>query len=209
MPIDINELRRKVNSTDVVDHIDLHANINPFLSELLDRLEAAEKELAELRSSMKFRTSLIGRTEAERDALRAKIAEMGKQEPAAEWFDWLPQGTTHISSIRTVTIPCFGLEARFNAFKYIDGVLYTYRTDSDNEYGEWVKAASRYRNGVLPTVYPLSGAQPAPSVPDATVLLRRAAMAMEVVGTEWRESDPTLRLDLASALAAAAQETKP
>lgn len=49
----------------------------------------------------------------------------------------------------------------------------------------------------------LPGAQPAPSVPDATVLLRRAAMAMEVVGTEWRESDPTLRLDLASALAAA------
>ena len=28
--------------------------------ELLDRLEAAEKELAELRGSMKFRTSLIG-----------------------------------------------------------------------------------------------------------------------------------------------------
>jgi hypothetical protein len=43
---------------------------------LLDRLEAAEKELAELRSSMKFRTSLIGRTEAERDALRAKIEQM-------------------------------------------------------------------------------------------------------------------------------------
>ncbi|MGL4264803.1 MAG: hypothetical protein ACRCTX_24545 [Afipia sp.] len=40
---------------------------------LIDRLEAAEKELAELRSSMKFRTSLIGRTEAERDALRAAL----------------------------------------------------------------------------------------------------------------------------------------
>ena len=43
---------------------------------------------------------------------------------------------------------------------------------------------------------------------DVTVLLRRAAMALEVVGTEWRESDPTLRLDLASALAAA-PEAKP
>lgn len=81
------------------------------------------------------------------------------EQPSAEWFDWLPQGTTHISRIRSVTIPCFGLEARFNAFKYIDGVLYTYRTDSDNEYGEWVKADSRYRNGALPTVYPLSGTQ--------------------------------------------------
>lgn len=48
---------------------------------LIDRLEAAEKELAELRSSMKFRTSLIGRAEAERDALRAKITEMEKQAP--------------------------------------------------------------------------------------------------------------------------------
>ena len=46
------------------------------MGELLDRLEAAEKELAELRSSMKFRTSLIGRTEAERDALRAEIEEL-------------------------------------------------------------------------------------------------------------------------------------
>ena len=56
------------------------------VGELLDRLEAAEKELAELRSSMKFRTSLIGRTEAERDALRAKIEHMENQEPVAEWL---------------------------------------------------------------------------------------------------------------------------
>lgn len=190
MTIDIEELRRKVNSTDIVDHIDLHANIRPLLSELIDRLEAAEKgrddvaqqlvqseqgkrkigeECAELLEKLASanraveeayqRGYVIGQEEieAERNALRAKIEQMEK--PGAEWFGWLPQGTTHISSIRTVTIPCFGLEARFNAFKYIDGVLYTYRTDSDNEYGEWVKADSRYRNGVLPTVYPLSGAK--------------------------------------------------
>jgi septal ring factor EnvC (AmiA/AmiB activator) len=65
----------------------LIAAANPAaISELIDRLEEAEKELAELRSSMKFRTSLIGRTEAERDTLRAKIAEMEKQEPVAEWL---------------------------------------------------------------------------------------------------------------------------
>ena len=79
--------------------------------ELLDRLESAEKdialkeriidalgstlnaaanerdalrtELADLRSSMTFRTSLIGRTEAERDALQAKVEAMEKQEPVA------------------------------------------------------------------------------------------------------------------------------
>lgn len=95
------------------------------------------------------------REEIER--LRAEIVTM--ERPSAEWFNWLPPGTTHISKIRSVTIPCFGFEARFNAFKYVDGVLYTYRTDSDNEYGEWVKADSRYRDGVLPTVYPLSGAK--------------------------------------------------
>lgn len=65
--------------------LDFIAAANPAaVIEILDRLEAAEKELAELRSSMKFRTSLIGRTEAERDALRAKITEMEQQEPV-EW----------------------------------------------------------------------------------------------------------------------------
>ena len=54
--------------------------------EMIDRLEAAEKELAELRSSMKFRTSLIGRTEAERDALRQALQGL---------LDALPSATTH------------------------------------------------------------------------------------------------------------------
>ena len=50
--IDINELRRKANSTDIVDHIDLHANIKPLLSEMIDRLEAAEKERDALRAEL-------------------------------------------------------------------------------------------------------------------------------------------------------------
>ena len=56
--------------------------------EMIDRLEAAEKELAELRSSMKFRTSLIGRTEAERDDLQAKVEAMERQEPVAIVESW-------------------------------------------------------------------------------------------------------------------------
>lgn len=78
----------------LIQHIDAAAN-RAAITEILDRLEAAEKavteayqrgyatgqeeiekELAELRSSMKFRTSLIGRTEAKRDALRAEIEEL-------------------------------------------------------------------------------------------------------------------------------------
>lgn len=94
--IDINELRRLAQVVQAVPdsprHInervnalhDLHdALLSGVVLEILDRLEAAETELAELRSSMKFRTSLIGRTEAERDTLRAKIAEMEKRVPAA------------------------------------------------------------------------------------------------------------------------------
>ena len=38
-------------------------------------------ELTDLRNSMAFRTSLIGRIEAERDALQAKVEAMEKQEP--------------------------------------------------------------------------------------------------------------------------------
>ena len=89
------------------------AAANPAaISELLDRLEAAEKAVAEayqrgyatgqeeiekerdalrtgladLRSSMTFRTSLIGRIEAERDALRAKIEQMERQGPVGQFI---------------------------------------------------------------------------------------------------------------------------
>ena len=93
------------------------AAANPAaISELLDRLEVAEKdialkervidslgstlnaaanerealrtELAVLRSSMTFRTSLIGRIEAERDALCAKIEAMEKQEPYSYIYEY-------------------------------------------------------------------------------------------------------------------------
>lgn len=59
--IDIKELRRMAQAATPGPWIVNAAAI----TELLDRLEAAEKE---------------------RDALRAKIAEMEKQEPVAEWL---------------------------------------------------------------------------------------------------------------------------
>lgn len=62
MTIGINKVREQLDSDDIVDRIYLHANIRPLLSELLDRLEAAEKE---------------------RDALRAKVEAMERQEPYA------------------------------------------------------------------------------------------------------------------------------
>lgn len=74
--IDTKELRRKVNSTDIVDHIDLHANIKPFLSELLDRLEAAEKERDDV--AQQLVQSEIGKREISeaRDALQAEVGKL-------------------------------------------------------------------------------------------------------------------------------------
>ncbi len=123
------------------------------LERLAAKLEAAERDTALKEEIIDSLWAELNVAANERDALQAKVE--AREKPSAGWFDWLPQGTTHISEIRTVTIPSFGLEARFNAFKYVDGVLHTYRTDSDNEYGMWVKAASCYRNDVIPTVYPL------------------------------------------------------
>lgn len=58
--IDTDELRRKISSGDIVDHVDIHANVKSLLAELLDRLEAAEKEC---------------------DAMRAKIEGVERQFP--------------------------------------------------------------------------------------------------------------------------------
>ena len=74
--MDINELRRKLRSADPIDHIGIRANVKSTLAELMDRLEAAESETA----SWKGLATQFGQ---EADALRAKIAEMEKQEPVA------------------------------------------------------------------------------------------------------------------------------
>lgn len=52
MTIDINELRRKLGSDDLIDHLDIHANVKPALTELLDRLEVAEKEANKINGRM-------------------------------------------------------------------------------------------------------------------------------------------------------------
>lgn len=107
--IDINELRRKLQSGDLIDRIDIHANVKPVLTEILDRLEAAEKE----RDNYKFAFSeysektewvqqgindgtvsakylgwhradvmsdLLSAAEKERDALRAELDALKRRE---------------------------------------------------------------------------------------------------------------------------------
>ena len=84
--IDINELRRKLGSDDITDHVDIHANVKPALTELLDRrvLEAAEKDIALKERIIDSIGLTLNAVSNERDALRARIEEMERQEPV-EW----------------------------------------------------------------------------------------------------------------------------
>jgi hypothetical protein len=72
--IDIKELR--VSAANSVKDLAL---LPSEVLELLDRLEAAEKSDAES-------IAMYRKVRDERDALRAKITEMEKQEPVAEWL---------------------------------------------------------------------------------------------------------------------------
>ena len=97
MSIDINELRRKLQSDDLIDRIDIHANVKPVLTELLDRLEAAERSDAEsiamyrkarderdaLRLAVRHEADCVDAAKAEIEALRAKIEAMERQVPVA------------------------------------------------------------------------------------------------------------------------------
>ena len=82
MTIDTNELRQKLSSVDIVDHIDIHANVKSTLAELLDRIEVAEKDIALKEKIIDALGFALNAVANERDALQAKITEMEKQEPA-------------------------------------------------------------------------------------------------------------------------------
>ncbi len=65
----------------------LIAAANPAaISELLDRLEEAEKERGSAMMLVDRLALALNTSNHERDALRAKIAEMEQQEPVAEWL---------------------------------------------------------------------------------------------------------------------------
>ena len=103
--IDTKEVWRKINSTDPMDHIDLHATIMTLLPSLLNRLEVAESDcleqarlngmgasreaalMAKLEAAEKERDWNAERLEdaiEELTALRAHIEKMEKQEPVGK-----------------------------------------------------------------------------------------------------------------------------
>ena len=77
--IDINELRRKLHSGDITDHVDIHTNVKQTLTELLDRLEAAENSDAES-------LAMYRKARDERDALRTKIEVAHRDYNALEGY---------------------------------------------------------------------------------------------------------------------------
>ena len=81
MTIDINKLRRKIISVDIVDHIDIHANVKSTLAELLDRLEVEEKDIALKERIIDSLGATLNAVASERDTLRARIEAMERQEP--------------------------------------------------------------------------------------------------------------------------------
>lgn len=58
---------------------------------------------------------------------------------------WVPKGTTHVGPINPVEIPCFGFKAKLDLYKVSGDKVYVYRTDSDNEYGQWWNVEDYYR----------------------------------------------------------------
>ena len=77
MTIDINELRKVI--------ADCYWPTSPVtIKELLDRLEAAERDVALKERVIDALGSELNAVAKERDALRAKIKQMEKQEPVGE-----------------------------------------------------------------------------------------------------------------------------
>ena len=79
--IDIEELRSMVNGAQ------FEGFANSVIHSLLDRLEAAEKEIALKERVIDALGSELNAVAKERDALRAKIEQMEQQEPAGTLHD--------------------------------------------------------------------------------------------------------------------------
>ena len=92
------------------------------------------------------------------DVVGGLVLAQPEQEPVA-YFDWLPEGATHLGQL-TVNVKSGGaLKMRTYAFKYEDGVLMVYTTDNDNEYPGWREAKQCFYHLNFP-VFPIPTAPP-------------------------------------------------
>ena len=133
---------------------DFQKEANPAaIEELLDRLEAAEKERDVLRTAVRHEADCVEAAMAEIKSLRAKIEAMERQEPV---------GVLHVGS-------CYGEELEDWEFEADQRVC-----DRLNE--------RHVTNPTSLKLYALPGAQPAPSVPTALLVAVADLVAqMEIV----------------------------
>ena len=177
--IDINELRRKLHSGDIVDHIDIHANVKPILTEILDRLEAAEKAVTE--AYQRGYATGQEEIEKERDALRALVVmrfdhDYPPQFTQGHDLHELTEPVTaehcrwFVAEIERLRTDCDALRAKIEAMEKQEPVawLHESRRDSDVVTSAvkhvWQRARPMSLAAYSIPLYLAPSAQPAPSI---------------------------------------------
>ena len=179
--IDINELRRKLGSDDLIDHVDIHANVKPTLTELLDRLEVAEKDIALKERVIDSLGAELNAVANERDTLRAELAQLHKEaDKFGDGIDWIQRALQAEAKIEAMEkqepfdadsdVFRIAFEAALNAGNWPatrqgDG----YRSPSTQI--AWRIAFSTVNRMKL---YLARGAQPAPIIPEGWKLVPTA-----------------------------------
>lgn len=191
MTIDINELRRKLQSDDFIDRIDIHANVKPVLTELLDRLEAAENDSARHKALAESALRVAKGWEDKCDELRAKIESMERQEPLC-WaqIDELEETVSGVLGFECppyYTTPLYLASGAQPAPSFADAYQ-----GAMEDVAIWKKRALEAEylnrkfvaeiNGPAYMGEPAQPAQPAPSVPTALlVAVANLVAQMEIV----------------------------
>ena len=187
------------------------AAANPaVINELLDRLEAAEEEVKNLREGLKRMCLDEDAAAKEAKTLRAKIAEMEKQEPAA-WMD--KNGTLYntVSHVRASDRPLYlTTNVSEGWLRAIDNALVVAHIGVADKSDTYEQAKEKLDNligfhvdeATDPAVN--GGWKPAPSVPDVP------AKSLKPV-IDWLRNgcDPMKAADELEILIAAAPEAKP
>ena len=165
MTIDINKVRVQLDSDDIIDHIELHANLKPILTAFLDRLEAAEKAVTE--AYQRGYATGQEEIEKERDALRALVVmrfdhDYPPQFTQGHDLHELTEPVTaehcrwFVAEIERLRTDCDALRAKIEAMEQQEPVSWA------DAFGEPFRQKSEI-DGVASPLYALPGAQAQPA----------------------------------------------
>ena len=155
--IDIHELRRKLHSDDLIDHIGIHTNVKPVFVELLDRLEAVEKERDVLRDRLALESQENGalrdsvdRACEERDTLRALVVMRFDHDSPPQFTQGYelhdltePVTAEHcrwfVAEIARLRTDCDALRAKIEQMEKQEPVAHVWRCDNGHIHGSCEK----------------------------------------------------------------------